>query len=190
MLKKRTVQEAVRLADRRAETAFQRHSVISGAAQLLRQVKDFSGARELLDKELKSTDTPWYYQSSYANLEQDAGKFAEALVWAERARQSAKGRATKLQWIVTDLTMTAKLPTDGQEERLAALLTEYYKAAFELADGFSGRNAYRAKIVAKEIKPWAGRESLKAVVAAYRGRCNGVKGEAKQACEEHFAELL
>lgn len=185
------LKDAVAIADKRATTPFERRSVISGAAYLLRQIRAFSDARALLLKELQKTDTPWYYQSSLANLEKAAGNDTEALRWAAKARESAKGRASKIQWIVEDLVLTAKTKTtDPQEqsERLQAVLKAYYDLALQLPDGFSGRNATRAARVANEIKPWAKQANVQALLRSYEKQCpTHVKSPD---CAAHFKSLL
>src|SRR6185437_2488819 len=102
---KEDVRTAVAHADHDATTPYLRHAIISDAAQLLGEAGDTSGARALLEKELKTTDTPWYYQSELAELELEAGHEDAALAWSEKARTSARGNATRIQWIALDLKM-------------------------------------------------------------------------------------
>ncbi len=185
-----SITKAVATADQEAKTPYERHAAISGAADLLRQIGDYPGARQLLDKELAVTDTPWYYQSVYASVERTAGDKQAALAWSAKARQSVKGRASRLQWIVEDLAMTAKLGTPATETpRLEGLVKEYYDMALSLPDGFKGRNSLRAKKVADNLKPWLERGTIKKLVSTYAGRCHK-DAKAHGNCHEHFASLL
>lgn len=183
------VATAAARADREAKTPFERKSVVSTAAWMLSEIGDFAGARRLLDAELKRTDTPWYYQSSYASLERAAGNEAAALGWAAKARQSVEGRASRVQWIVEDLAATAKATTIAdQKERLRAVTKEYYETAQALPDGFVGRNATRAKRVAETLKPHLGDAALKSLVQGFAAKCPA--GAGADGCAKHFAGLL
>lgn len=185
---KAEMQKAVAEADAAAKTPYDRHSAISGAADLLYQVGDVEGGQKLLEKEIKATDTPWYYQSTYSYLENKAGHKESALKWAQAARESVKGRASRIQWIVEDLALTAKTPAQGQEERLVAVVKDYYDTALAQPDGFEGRNAKRAAKVSKELKPWlAKKPELRKLVSDYAGKCQKAKSGG---CSEHFAGLL
>lgn len=179
------IQAAVAKADAAAKTSYDRKSTISGAAYMLREVEDFDGARQLLTKELATTDTPWYIESSLASIEKAAGRPEEALKWSARASASAKGRASKLQWIVEDLALTAKTKTPGQEERLTELVRAYYETALSLGDGFQGRNATRANKVATELKPWLKTDTVAKVIRSYSAKC-----KSTNSCTQHFAALL
>jgi thioredoxin-related protein len=164
------VHAAVAQADKEAVTQFQRHAVISDAADVLAEAGDIDSARTLLWREMKVTDTPWYYQSSLARIEQKAGHDPEALAWSAKARLSAQGTASKIQWLVADLLLNAKITSAEQPTTVATLLTEYYTLAFQLPDGFSGRNAARARQVARKMRDWEWPE-VKAVITLNKAKC-------------------
>ena len=187
---KADIQAAVQLADARAKSRYDRHAVIWGASDFLRRIGDFDGARKLLEQEAAISDTPWYYFSSLASLERDAGRPEAALDWATKARESAKGRASKVQWIVSDLNMTAKLSSATDDSRLVKILQEYWETALALPDGFSGRNSMRAKNVAREVSALLkSRSGLKAVVEEYSARCKALPASSQQACVAHFRDI-
>jgi thiol-disulfide isomerase/thioredoxin len=166
------VHAAAAKADAAATSPFDRHAVISDAAELLADAGDGAAARELLEKELRTTDTPWYYQGSLARLAHKAGDDARALEWSAKARESARGQATRLQWTVSDLLLNAEVPGPDAGSRVAALLGTYFDLAFALPDGFSGRNGLRARRVASEAVKW-GWPEVKGVFARYRTQCEG-----------------
>ncbi len=180
---------SVKLADQRAQSPYERHSVISGAAYLLGQVKAYKEAQNLLEKELKTTNTPWYYQSSLSSLAQEQGDTAAALMWSEAARKSATGRATKLQWITNDLILNTKLDSPNQGQRIFELTKEFYDLALALSDGFSGRNQFRAQRVAKSLKPFLKVARIKRTVEVYRTKCLDSQ-DVDQNCKKHFGDLL
>ncbi len=186
---KKDVKAAVELADQQATQAFDRHAVISGAAFLLRQVKDYDGARELLKKEATRSDTPWYYYSSLAALEEEVGSKKEAQKWAALARQSAQGRASKIQWITSDILMNAKPQAPAQQAYLASLATEYYDLATELSDGFVGRNRTRAEKVKEVMLEFKAEAEFVRIFKKYADRCAQLQGENQKFCQQHFKNI-
>jgi protein disulfide-isomerase len=185
------VRAAVAQADHDAVSSYDRHAVISDAADLLDQIGDVAGARELLVRELKKTNTPWYYQGSLANLEKNANRKTQALKWSSAARVSAKGRATRIQWIVSDLMMNSDLllPTNKKDvSHFVKIVTLYYDAALSEVDGFSGRNNARAKKVVKGVTPWLTQKKVQAVISAAEKKCASL-ANGNEGCREHFAEF-
>lgn len=186
-IRSRIIRE-VRAADARAKTSYERHSALPTAVELLMMVGETKQARALLDRELATSDTPWFYEGIYSRLEKNAGNENAAMEWSRKARLSVKGRSTKLQWIVFDMMTTANAKTKD-ESRLAEIATNYYETAFGLDDGFSGRNAKQAKSVAKLLKPVAKTESVAKVVAAFSAACEEGKSKDGKKCTDHFATL-
>jgi protein disulfide-isomerase len=185
------IQAAVVQADKDAVSAYDRHAVIDSAADLLAQVGDLPGARLMLTRELKKTNTPWYYESSLASLEKSANRKEQALKWSSAARLSAKGRASRIQWIVSDIMMMSQLlkPGDtGASTRLAQVVGEYYDVALGEVDGFTGRNNGRANRVVKILKPWMAQPKIKATVLSAANRCNKL-AQGDVTCGEHFKAL-
>ncbi|MFK7826279.1 MAG: thioredoxin family protein [Oligoflexales bacterium] len=183
-----SIKNAVKKADQQAKTAFERKSVISGAAYLLRKIEAYPEAKALLEKELKTSKTPWYIQSSLSRLAEVQGKHQLALAWSAKARESAKGNATKIQWTVSDLLLTIKLqPSNiGQIEKL---LEEYYGLAFSLTDGFLGRNQVRANKVLRGIKSLPSNEKISAISLKNQKKCSQLKAKNSESCEQYFKHL-
>ncbi len=186
---KADVQKAAAQADKDAKSAFERHAVISSAAFLLRQVKDFDGARKLLEAEVVRTTTPWYYYSSLSTLEQELKNDKAAQAWAAKARESAQGRATKIQWISNDIVLNARIKNADQKAYMLNLTKEYYEVATALHDGFSGRNWARAKKVGDALKDWQKDPAFTAVFGVFEKRCNKLEAEGQKNCQKHFAAL-
>lgn len=182
---KTTIVAAVEKADADAKSPYDRHAVISGAAYLLRLVGQADKAKEMLLKEAEHTDTPYYYYSSLAAQEQALGHRDEARKWARKARESAGGRATRLQWITHDVQMNAK--PEGSEERkyLLGLADEFYSLALTLNDGFLGRNKGRAKQIRKALDQLTG-DDVKELLARHKTACEKLVGPRKEACQKHF----
>lgn len=176
--------------DQNAQTSFERHAFVSGAAEMLHMVGEKKAAKELLQRELKTTDTPWYYYSSLSSLAEKDGNVEEALQYSEQARRSAKGNATRLQWTTSDLLINTRIETKDQDQRIAAVLKDYYDSVFTLSDGFSGRNGSRAERVAKEMAKWSKNPKIKTVVGKYAKQCKGLSQESQELCKKHFALLV
>ena len=194
---------AVRLADLESAQAdkadrfnsFARKSVISGAGSLLADVYEFDRARELLQKELKNTNTPWYIQSSLASVEKKAGNTSESLEWLRKASVSAVGDSTKLQWTAAYLGELASRLKAGSKiappQRGNALfqagLDSYYETAFSTTAGFNGRNFGRQKRLAKQILDIKDPLLVSSISGKYARRCDQLaEDSSKQNCKLHF----
>jgi protein disulfide-isomerase len=186
---KADVMGAVAQADQNARTAFERHATISSAAFMLRQVGDFEGARKLLETEAAKTDTPWYYYSSLAALEQELKNDKAAQTWAAKARETVVGRASRIQWISNDIILNAKIKNAEQKGYMLNLIREYYEVATSLNDGFSGRNWTRAKRVSDSLKDWQKDPAFTLLFSTYAKKCGGLEKDSQKNCQQHFAEL-
>ncbi len=181
------VEIAVRHADEDAKTEYDRHAVISEAAHMLNQVESYDLAVKLLAKELKATNTPWYYQRSMAYLEKMRGNNEAAKKWSAEARKSVQGRASRVEWIANDLLLNAE---DGQNRPyLLDLTREFYGQAMQLQDGFAGRNWTRAKTVQGALEPYKTDPLFQKTFAEFAARCDRQSGDSKKNCLEHFAAL-
>ncbi len=188
-LRKRVV-DTVNTDVAKLTSAYLRKAGVSGATALLRRVGAFDEGRKLLDNELKTTTTPWYYMSSYATLEKKAGNTKAALAWAQKARLAAKGGATKLQWIANDLSMTSTLATASKDKRMTGLVKSFYDLLLQLPDGFFGRNQRVATKVGKIVKKWKARATVKPMLTGYAARCKAVAKNHQPKCKKHFEALL
>ena len=184
------VKQMVEAGDKDSRTSFERHAFISGAAEMLRLVGDGKGAKALLEKEVGLTDTPWYYYSELSALAEKLGNKKEALDYSEKARRSSKGSATRVQWTTSDLLANTRLESTDQEERIAAILVDYYDTVFALSDGFLGRNGARAERVAKEMTKWAQKPRVKPVITKFARQCRDAPATSQAACKKHFASYI
>jgi hypothetical protein len=181
------IEEAVRDATERAKTETDRHAVASHAAFFLRTIGEADRARSILLAEAARSDTPWYYHSSLSALEQQLGNEKAAKEWSAKARQGARGSASRIQWIVDDLELNAKAADPTQKAYLLGIAAEYYDAATSAPDGFLGRNGWRAQHVANLLEPWSKDPDFTALLSRYRARCEALAGDDALACRRHFA---
>lgn len=186
------VREAAKLADAEAKASYDRHATISQAADVLEEAGEIDAARQMLAREVGTTDTPWYYQSSLASLEKKQGNKEAALDWSGKARESAKGRATRLQWTASDVTLAAQLLPKEEAASAGALagrLEMFYDLVFTLEDGFAGRNATRVKKVEDAIRPWLASPEIRKLVDEQAARCGKTDPAPPAGCAEHFARM-
>ena len=183
----KTLREAVVAADTNSKSEHQRIAAIPSAAYYLQEIGDFAGARSLLEKELKTTKVPWYYQSTYASVEKAAGNDEKALFWASEAKKSAQGRASKIQWMFSEISLLNRTETKSKDERLAKLVDSYFETALIYADGFTGRNATRMQSLEKILKPLQDKKVFAELTAKHAKSCQA--SPARAACSTYFASL-
>ena len=183
------VKQAAHQVTLQIKSEYERHTVISAAAEMLSAVQDYDGACTLLTEEIKRTTTPWYYYSTLAAIKKEQGQIKEALDYAQLARESAKGGATRLQWIANDIFMSVTYAKNDQR-RLLPLIDEYYALATSLPDGFSGRNQLRAQKVEESLKSLMDQKALHDKVRSFAQHCGKQSGDGKSRCQQHFEALL
>ena len=183
---------AILKADKEAKTAYERQSVISGAAYLLRKIGYVDKAAKMLKKEAKVSASPWYYYSSLSRLFKDENRLEDAKRYMALARKSVKGRATRLQWMASELSF------NGQKEEPQPVLSseelkafkDFYGLALSLEDGFVGRNARSAARVQKALRPFVRQPEVRRVFLAFGEKCEKTKNLNALKCREHFKALL
>ncbi len=185
-----SLKAAVQFADAQSKTDFERMAVIPTAAYALQEAGDASAARDLLNRELKRSKTPWYLYSSLASLEEKLGNKAAALKFAEKARESVKGKASRIQWVASDLLMTIRVGMPQEKKRTVDLTKTFYDSVFSEKDGFDGRNSFRLKAVKKSLTPLNADGEIQTVIKSAAARCTSVRADAQNKCREHFEGMV
>ena len=183
------VRQTAKWVQKVALTPFQRQSTIYDAAFLLRKTGQLLLAKEALTRELKTSRTPWFYYSGLAKVALAENNLDLAYVLSAKARESAEGRATKLQWSVSHLILICKYGKHFGQERVHEAISDYYKTAFTLGDGFLGRNGLRSEKVAGSIKDYISGLSLTGLLKEYKVRCGGDSDINRKKCIKHFESL-
>jgi thiol-disulfide isomerase/thioredoxin len=75
-----------------------RSGVVNSAEWVLTWLDDKARLRALLEGEILTSKTPYYYMADLADLEEQEGNTSQALDLLERAYRSAQGPATRFQW--------------------------------------------------------------------------------------------
>ena len=182
------IMQAVAKADTTAQSDFQRHAVVSGAAFLMGEIEEYERAESLLKKEITQTNTPWYYQSGLARLAEKKGDLKAARKWSRTARKSAKGRATRMEWVARDILLTVRVAKDSEVDYVVGLTREFFDLALRLPDGFRGRNMLRATKVVEAIKPWMKHKKLALEFDRNRQECIA-RTEGNSICQRFFKEV-
>lgn len=183
------VKDAVAIGDKESKTASERQAVISGAAYLLQQIKEWDNAESLLTKELKTSLAPWYYYLALARLEERRGRKNQALIWSRKSWQSVRGTATKIQYLVSDLLISLRLAPENIQLQVQGL-KRYYNAVFSVKDGFLGRNKLRALKLAKAFGGQAKTKEIQRLVSSYAPRCEQINEKMQPTCRQHFRFFL
>jgi protein disulfide-isomerase len=99
-----------------------RAGIVNSASWVLSYLGDDAGLRKLLEGEIKTSRTAYYYMPDLADLEEKAGHKQLALTWLQRAYGESRGPATRFQWGVIYLEGLLRIsPEDEPRIRAAAL---------------------------------------------------------------------
>lgn len=151
-------------------------------------------AKQMLTTAMKTTLNPHYLMSTLGYFEKEEGNKVKALEWYEKAYQSAKGPATKLQWYGSFVRNLIELKPDDNasiKSHVNILLNDYTY----MADSFWGRN-YRVLVaVKKSINKWAEEKKeiswVKEMKLQGQKKCSLSKKEIyKSACDKFYQEFI
>ena len=184
------IEAAVTRVDGLAKTPSERHAVVSNEAYLLRSIGFGERAKELLIREIARTDAASHYQTTLSQWAKEEGRRDEARRFAHDAVTSARGRISRLQWMVNELQLLSE--DVASPEGRALFLTraaEAYPVLFAGDDAFLGRNAPRAARLAEMLAPLHEDAAVKALVETYGPRCGAMTGAQRAACDKHFTTL-
>jgi protein disulfide-isomerase len=99
-----------------------RAGIVNSASWVLEYLGDDARLRALLQGELATSRTPYYYMADLATLEERAGNKPEALDLLERAYRESQGPATRFQWGVLYVEGLLRMaPQDEPRIRAATL---------------------------------------------------------------------
>jgi thiol-disulfide isomerase/thioredoxin len=99
-----------------------RSGIVNSASWVLGLLGDDAGLRKLLEGEIKTSKTAFYYMPDLADLDEKAGHKDEALMWLQRAYKESRGPATRFQWGALYLNGLLRMaPQDEPRIRAAAL---------------------------------------------------------------------
>ncbi|MEJ0099252.1 MAG: hypothetical protein WDO12_05685 [Pseudomonadota bacterium] len=91
----RTTLDAYLARDYDADT---RSGVVNSAEWVLTYLDDKAKLRALLEGEIRTSKTPYYYMTDLADLDEEEGDKTQALSLLEQAYRASQGPATRFQW--------------------------------------------------------------------------------------------
>ena len=148
--------------DRNVQDRDERQNIMSTVVNLLMAANLTDKAREYAVKEIKKSASPWYFMGMVADIEQKRGNSKEALEWARKAWNNAKGASTRFaQGGKYLLKMLLLSPNDTK-----SINGTFKKVLGEILvreDAFSGRNRDVFERLGKAVVKWEnkkGRQSL------------------------------
>lgn len=181
------IQAAARRVGALARTPAERHAVVPEAAYLLRSTGERDEARAMLLAEVAKGDAPSHHLTTLSQWALADGDGEAARRFARDAVTSARGRPSRLQWMVNELALYSADPPD--RAILLERAAEAYALLFERDDAFLGRNRPRAARLAEILSPLHADPAVKALVDRHAPRCASLPEESRPLCLRHFALL-
>jgi protein disulfide-isomerase len=153
-----------------------RSGVINSAEWVLTYLDDKVRLRKLLEGEIATSKTPYYYMADLADLEEQQGNNAAALELLARAYKESTGPATRFQWGALYVQGLLRMsPRDEARIRAATL-----EVIGELAgpDRIHARARARLEKLDAALAGWArqtkNRGTLDAIAQSWRNICAGL----------------
>jgi hypothetical protein len=154
------VREHVARADRETTDGYERQSVITTAADLLKA-------------NLTKSHSPYYLMLGLAGNAKKRGDKAEALHWYEEAFNRSEGPATRLQWGATYVNALVELaPQD--EPRIEKAAQQVFTEAAAQPNAFYERSARALTRVGDKLVAWQKAPEHRDVVKRLQGQLDGV----------------
>lgn len=160
----------------------ERGSTVTGAAYLYGELGEFDLAMDLLEAEVKTSDTPWYLYRALASLAGKKGDKKAQAEWVKLASSTAEGDATRLQWISSEISTLNEI--GDPEKRMASLITDFIELSKRIDTAFSGRNYSSQKRVQKVISEKYGKGAEKQFDLS--NYCATLKADASGKCSELY----
>lgn len=130
-----------------------RAGIVNSASWVLGLLGDDAGLRKLLEGEIKTSKTPFYYMPDLADLDEKAGHKDDALMWLQRAYKESRGPATRFQW--GTLYVNGLLRMAPQDEaRIRAAVLEVI-GELDGADRIHARARTRLDRLHDALRKWA-----------------------------------
>ena len=151
---------------------YARTSLVNSALNVLGELDDRDRSYAILEGELKTSKTPYYYMSDLGAVEEERGHKVEAIDWFARAYRESKGQATRLQWGMIYVRALLRIrPDDETGIRDAAL-----QVLGELDGGerIHGRTRGGLGRLAVRLHEWNKDGQHAPAIAAIRERIDGI----------------
>lgn len=170
--------------------SFARAAVINAAIDILETLDEPQMAHTMVEAELKTANTPYYYMSHLASLDEQLGHPEQAVAWMKRAYDESRGPATRFRWGTSYVTTLIRVrPTDSATIRQATLSV---LGELGTADDLHGSNSSRLRRLSNALQKWNAdgkhREVLRAAQERMKVVCgNAAEGDVATACRGFLA---
>jgi thioredoxin-related protein len=170
--------------------SFTRAAVINAAIDILETLDEPQQAYTMVEAELKSVNTPYYYMSHLASLDEKLGHPDGAIAWTKRAYDESKGPVTRFRWGTNYVaSLIRNRPGDA-----AAIQAATLSVLGELgsAEDLHGSNSSRLKRLSNNLKKWNADGKHGDVLRAARDRMKvvcggGAEADVAEACRGFLA---
>ncbi|HXR51832.1 MAG TPA: thioredoxin family protein [Steroidobacteraceae bacterium] len=131
----------------------ERAGVINSASWVLTYLKDDARLRALLEGEIRTSRTPFYYMPDLADVYERAGDRPAALAWLEKGYRESRGPATRFQWGVLYVEGLLRMTPDDVPRIQAA--ASQVLGELQGPDRIHGRARTRLERLGKELGAWS-----------------------------------
>ncbi|MEY2934914.1 MAG: hypothetical protein RL033_5663, partial [Pseudomonadota bacterium] len=161
----RTTLEAFLARDYDADA---RSGIVNSASWVLSLLGDDARLHKLLEEQIRTSSTPYYYMPDLADLEEKAGNKTQALALLERAYREARGPATRFQWGALYVSGLLRMSPED-EPRIRAAMLEVI-GELEGPDRIHARARSRLEKLDASLDKWAGETKNAATLTAVNQR--------------------
>ncbi|MGH1472385.1 MAG: thioredoxin family protein [Cellvibrionaceae bacterium] len=130
-----------------------RQTVMNKGYQVLQAAHLNDLSRTLLKNEIGKSDSPYYFMSGLASLEEKENNIDTAVGWLLRAYEASSGKATKFQWGVEYVTGLMRMKPN-ETEKISAITKQLINDLDRPIDILSGRNFKRLSTLLDAGKNW------------------------------------
>jgi protein disulfide-isomerase len=145
-----------------------RAGIVNSAAWVLEYLGDDARLRTLLQGEMATSRTPYYYMADLAALEERTGNKPEAVNLLERAYRQSQGPATRFQWGVLYVEGLLRMSAQDEPRIRAATLSVLGELAGP--DRIHARTRSRLDRMHKSLVDWSRGAGHAATLAAVHQR--------------------
>lgn len=141
-----------------------RAGIVNSASWALLLLGDDERLRRLLEEQIRTSKTPYYYLPDLADLEERAGNEAAALTLLERGYREAQGPATRFQWGALYVAGLLRISPDDEPRIREATLALIEELAGP--DRIHARARSRLGRLHDSLQQWAGKTKNAPTLAA------------------------
>ncbi len=150
---KAEIRAAARESRAKARDGHERIAVSYAAYVALKASGQLALAERLINEEMQAGSNNQYWMLVLADLAEESGNEEEALHWYEKAWESARGKATRVQWGSYYIRqLTQQRPDD--DERIMAVSKALFAELAKQKAPFHGRNRRALERVFKALNAW------------------------------------